>query len=235
MKNWHWDGGIDHIEFQPLAPITRTNEMGMTIEKILPILNADTQYNRLAYAAFGNSTITSSVMLKSLAQFMSQMVSSNSRYDRVMNGLDSFNRYQANGYVLYKAQCSSCHPEPLFTDGSYRNNGMRLNRQKDIGRMAITGDSKDSLKFRVPSLRNLKVTYPYMHDGSLSYLPNVIDHYNDLKNTNSPILDAELVKKPVQLSNRDKMVLIEFLYTLTDDSLMINKALMPRRHVTIKH
>ena len=235
MKNWNWDGGVDHLEFQPLGPLTKANEMGMTVEEILPVLNADTQYQRMAHAAFGTTKINSSILLKSLTQFMSQMISSNSKYDRVMAGTDSFSRYQADGYVIYKTQCSSCHPEPLFTDGELRNNGRKLNRLLDFGRMGVSGKAADSLKFKVPSLRNLKLTFPYMHDGSLPYLPNVIDYYASLKDAPPQGLDSILIKNPVTLSNRDKMVLIEFLYTLTDDSLMLNPALAPRRFVHIKH
>ncbi len=83
-----------------------------------------------------------------------------------------------NGYNIFKSKCSTCHPEPLFTDNCFRNNGLKLNNYLcDVGRMGITNDRKDSLKFKVPSLRNIARSQPYMHDGRFYTLDQVIEHY----------------------------------------------------------
>jgi cytochrome c peroxidase len=105
-------------------------------------------------------------MTRALSQFIVMMVSANSKYDRVLRGEDSFNLPQRLGYDIFKRKCESCHTEPLFTDFSYRNAGLMIDDYlKDVGRMKITHEANDSLKFKVPSLRNAQVTFPYGHDG----------------------------------------------------------------------
>src|SRR5436309_7363926 len=117
-------------------------------------------------------------MLKALSQFMLSLVSANSKYDLVKKGQASFNSQEQAGYTLFQAKCDSCHTEPMFTDYSYRNNGLTVDSYlKDYGRMKITGDPADSLKFKVPSLRNVGITYPYMHDGRFWFLTQAVDHY----------------------------------------------------------
>ena len=116
--------------------------------------------------------------------------------------------------------CAGCHKEPLFTDNSYRNNGLHLNRFNDIGRMAITGKKADSLKFKVPTLRNIELSFPYMHDGHLYSLYHVINHYNTI-DTSLTLLDP-LLKKKTNFSSHQIMELISFLNTLTDSSFIKN-------------
>ena len=110
----------------------------------------------------------------------------------------------------------TCHPEPLFTDGTFRNNGLSLNALGDIGRMRITGLREDSLKFKVPSLRNLLLTYPYMHDGRFVNLQQVLDHYT-VGIVQSPTLDP-LLKRGIPLTEQQKGDLLVFLSDLTDYS-----------------
>lgn len=234
MKEMHWDGGINHIEVQPLSPLTAPNEMGSSLDSVLLFLKTDSEYPRLFKKAFGDSKITSLRMLKALAQFTGSLVTYNSKYDRVMNGLDSFSRFEKSGYELFKLHCASCHKEPLFTDNSFRNNGRPLNRLNDVGRMAITGLSSDSLKFKVPSLRNVQLTYPYMHDGSIFSVPQVIDHYMKVTVTQPAGLDSNL-KKPIQLTPLQKNQLSYFLYSLTDTSFTKSKRLGPDGPVFFKH
>jgi cytochrome c peroxidase len=119
MKDYHWDGGINHIEVQPLSPLTAPNEMGQTLDSVLFFLKSDTTYKRMFKAAFGDTYVSSQRMLKGLAQFTGSLVTSNSKYDRVKNGLDTFSNYEKNGYEHFKANCASCHKEPLFTDNSF--------------------------------------------------------------------------------------------------------------------
>lgn len=218
MNGWHWDGGVNHLEVQALSPLTNPDEMGETLEGVIKKIKADSEYQRMFRAAYRDRKITSERMLKSLAQFMGTMVSANSKYDKVMRGETTFNRVEARGYVLFKQHCASCHKEPLFTDNTFRNNGQQLNRLNDMGRMEITGDPADSLKFKVPSLRNVQVTYPYMHDGSIFSVPQVLDHYTSI-DTLSKTLDP-LLRKPIVLSRREKTEITYFLYSLTDSTFL---------------
>ena len=217
MRTYHWDGSINHIEVQPLSPLTAANEMGESLDSIMFKLKQDTSYRRMFKAAFGDPTINSQRMLKALAQFTGSLVSSNSKYDKVMRGEASFSPVEARGYAVYKANCSACHTEPLFTDHDFHNNGLAINRFGDAGRYTSTQLPADSLKFKVPSLRNVQVTYPYMHDGRFYALSQVIEHYRTGLNRNDPRLDP-LLKKPMDISAAQKNELIYFLYCLTDTS-----------------
>jgi len=213
----HWDGGVNHIEVQPLSPLTAPNEMGETLDSALYKIKKDTAYKRMFKAAFGDAVINSQRMLKALAQFTGTLISANSKYDKVKRGETTFTPYEEKGYTVFKAKCASCHKEPLFTDNSFRNNGLELNRFNDIGRQRITQLSSDSLKFRVPSLRNAQITFPYMHDGRIYSIPQVIEHYRTGIKTEQPTLDSSL-KNRITLSNQEKSQLIYFIYTLTDSS-----------------
>lgn len=221
-KLYHWDGSVNHIEVQALSPMTAPNEMAENVDSVLLKLKKDTSYIRMFREAYGSPLINSQPMLKAIAQFVGLMVSADSKYDKVKRGEDSFNYVEAHGYELFKANCEHCHKEPLFTDYSFRNNGLELNTfLKDYGRMRITGDPADSLKFMVPSLRNSLVTFPYMHDGRLYSLYKVVDHYRKGIHE-SPTLDS-LLRKPIIMSDRDRDDLVYFLHTLTDTSFLKNK------------
>jgi cytochrome c peroxidase len=223
MKELHWDGGINHIEVQPLAPITDTSEMAETIENVIRKISADTAYKRMFKAAFGDPLINSQRMLKALAQFTGSIQSYNTKYDKVKRGEDTFSVSEQYGYNVFKAKCNSCHTEPLFTDNSFRNNGLNSSKSlADNGRMRITGRWEDSLKFKVPSLRNISRTGPYMHDGRLYALSQVIEHYRSKMNNLQPTIDKLLLNKMV-ISNQEKIDLLSFLYTLTDEGLTGNK------------
>lgn len=220
MTALHWDGGINHIEVQPLTPLTAANEMGETLDSVLIKIKADDNYRRMFKAAFGDATVTSQRMLKALAQFTGSLVSANSKYDKVKNGEEHFTAFEQNGYEVFKTNCAGCHKEPLFTDNNFHNNGLMLNRFNDIGRQKITLFPGDSLKFKVPSLRNVQLSFPYMHDGRFYTLANVIDHYNNLHQ--QPGLDT-LLKNKIAINSTQKNQLIYFLYTLTDTSFTKNK------------
>jgi cytochrome c peroxidase len=219
---YHWDGGINHIEVQALSPMTAPNEMAENVDSVLQKLRKDTSYQRMFKIAFGSSLINSQRMLKALAQFVGSLVSSDSKYDRVQRGEDKFNSAEQRGYELFKARCNTCHKEPLFTDYSFRNNGLPLNDfLKDYGRMRILGDPADSLKFKVPGLRNVSVTFPYMHDGRLYSLYNVIDHYSK-GIQQSPTLDSSL-RKGIPFTDQEKTDIVYFLHTLNDTAFEKNK------------
>ena len=219
MTKMHWDGGINHIEVQPLAPLTAQNEMAETIENVLTKLREDANYPGLFRSAFGNTDITSQRMLKALAQFMGTIVSSNSKYDKVKRGEASFTASELNGYNFFKAKCETCHKEPLFTDNSFRNTGMGVNPFiNDYGRMRITANPADSLKFKVPSLRNVVLTFPYSHDGRFYSLGAALDHYRTGIITTQPTLDPLLASR-IAMTNTEKNDLIFFLNTLTDTTM----------------
>jgi len=222
MTAFQWDGGVNHIEVQPLSPMTAPNEMAEKIDSILIKLRKDTAYLRMFKAAFGTTEINSQRMLKALAQFTGSIVSADSKYDKVKRGERSFTATELNGYNTFKANCATCHKEPLFTDNSFRNNGLPLNTLlNDYGRMNITGDKNDSLKFKVPTLRNCALTYPYMHDGRFFTLGQVIDHYRTGIHTDQPNLDSSL-KNRLPMTNIEKNNLLYFLHTLTDSALVHN-------------
>jgi len=156
---------------------------------------------------------------KALAQFTGSMIAADSKYDRYKKGTVTFNAQEENGYQLYKVNCASCHPEPLFTDYSFRNIGLPLdNLLTDYGRMRITGKSEDSLKFKVPTLRNTYISSNYMHDGRFNTLQQCINHYR----TNvkpGPTLDPLLING-ISLTNAQATDLVVFLRTLTDSTLL---------------
>lgn len=223
MNEMHWDGSINHIEVQPLAPLTATNEMAETIDHVLKKLKADTAYKRMFKAAFGDTTINSQRMLKAIAQFVGSIQSYKSKYDRVKSGATTFTMSEEQGYAIFKAKCNACHTEPLFTDHSFRNNGLDINlKLADAGRMTITGNPADSLKFKVPSLRNLYLTYPYMHDGRMLTLQQVLEHYRNGIHVNQPTLDS-ILKNRIAISRREEVDLLAFLFTLTDNEMTKDK------------
>ena len=222
QKEFHHDGGINNIEVQPLAPITAVNEMAETIDNIIVKLEADEDYKNMFRQAFGDETINSQRILKALAQFTASITSADSRYDRMLKGKASFDAFEQRGYTIFKARCTTCHPEPLFTDFSYRNIGLPMDPYlKDLGRMRITNNPADSLKFKVPSLRNANITYPYMHDGRFYGLTQCVQHYRQENITPSSTLDP-LLANGMQLSDQDVSDLVAFLRTLTDSTLIAN-------------
>lgn len=223
QKELHWDGGVNNLEVQPLSPITAPNEMAEDIATVVKKLEADSTYPEMFRKAFGDRSINSQRILKAIAQFVGTIVSDDSKYDRVRKGTASFTDAEAMGYSIFKAKkCTSCHVEPLLTDNSYRNIGMALNPTiNDLGRMRITGKSTDSLKFKVPSLRNVMLTFPYGHDGRFYSVKNVLDHYSDgvIKSATTD----SLVANKIALTALDKFYLTQFFYTLTDSTLLKNK------------
>lgn len=219
IKQMHWDGGIANLEVQPLAPLTAPNEMAEDVKNVISKLQQDEVYKKMFASAFGDETITSQRMLFAITQFVGLLVSANSKYDKVKQGKAVFSQTEQNGYTLFQSKCVSCHPEPLFTDNSFRNVGLPVDPfLNDHGRMRITNKSEDSLKFKVPSLRNVALTFPYEHDGRFSAITSVLDHYSSTVQ-DGPTLDP-LLKNKIPLSNAEKFYLVEFLKTLTDSAFI---------------
>ena len=223
---WHnsfmWDGAINHLDMQPLAPITHDKEMGETIKNVLGKLRKNTIYPNLFSNAFGDTAITTETMLKALSQFQLTLISSNSKYDKIKNGLDEFTDQEKKGYQLFLKNCNSCHTEPLFSNYNFANNGLPIDTSlNDYGRWGITKLSKDSLLFKIPSLRNLSYTPPYMHDGRFKTLNQVVTHYmKGIENTRT--LSKEL-KFKVSLTSDERADIISFLLTLNDKDFVFNK------------
>jgi cytochrome c peroxidase len=221
-SSFHWDGGVSHIEMQPLAPILDPHEMAGNLNDIIGMLKKDRHYPALFATAFGSPGISSQRILRALAQFTASLVSADARFDRMKRGELIFNEYEKTGYTIFRQKCESCHAEPLFTDGSYRNTGMEVDTTlRDYGRMRITGRKEDSLKFRVPSLRNIYLSFPYGHDGRFTTITDVLNHYKNGV-MQSPTLDP-LLKNGISLTDNDKYYLIAFLGTLTDTAFINDK------------
>lgn len=220
--SFHWDGGINHLEVQPLAPLTAPNEMAESLENVLFKLNQDPEYRSMNAAAFGTPEITSQSMLKALTQFMAMMVSADSRYDQMKRGELELTADEQHGYELFKERCATCHAEPLFTDYSFRNTGLAVkSRNRDLGRERITNDPSDARKFKVPSLRNVELTSPYGHDGRFPTLSSLLDHYR-FKIGNDPLVDPFL-RGGISLDEAQKGALIKFLRALTDRDFVSNE------------
>lgn len=220
IPKFMWDGGINHIEVMPIGPITNPIEMHETIENVLIKLKRSTKYQTLFKKAFGNETITDQKMLQGLSAFMAMIVSDQSKYDKVMRGETSFSTTEQTGFDLFNQKCSSCHSGPLFTDYSFKNNGLDQSFS-DIGRGLITQNVLDNGKFKTPSLRNVELTYPYMHDGRFYNLTQVLDHYSNGIQQSST-LDPSL-QNGIPLTSSEKTALIAFLKTLTDYELLTNR------------
>ena len=222
-----WDGGIADLDLQSVAPITNHVEMDETMENVFQKLSATAPYPSMFEKAYGTKEITTVNFLKALSQFMLMCVSSNSKYDSVMRqdpGVH-FSADELAGRALVKQKCGNCHSEPLFTDQSFRNNGLIPSSINDEGRFIITQLPSDRYKFKVPSLRNLAYTAPYMHDGRLFTLEGVLDHYSKhlqaIENLD-PLLQQNGVPG-IPLNNEERKTMLAFLNTLNDRSFLFDK------------
>jgi len=235
LQNLRWrrtffaDGGPKHLETLPLAPLTNPREMGTTLAALLARLNADSTYARQFAAVYGQRPISSYQLLRALAQFTAALTSANSRYDRAVRHEpgSQLTVAEQRGRALFAARCSSCHATDLFTDGSFRNNGLNRRFPQDSGRIIVTFLAADRGRFAVPSLRNVACTAPYMHDGRFATLPQVLAHY-DHGMVDSPTLDP-VFRGPggrlgIPLTAAAQRDLVAFLGTLTDTAFCQNPA-----------
>jgi cytochrome c peroxidase len=219
QKELHWDGKFKSLYSQSVQPILAHDEMAENFFTIIFRIGSDTQYQRMFKEAYGTPVATEDRILRALAQFVGCIISADSKFDRYKKGQASLTAAEQSGYQLYQAKCAVCHPEPMFTDFSFRNIGLPIDTfLKDYGRMRVTGRSEDSLKFRVPSLRNINLTANYMHDGRFATLSQVLLHYSSGVQ-NGPTLDSLLVNK-IPLTLTDRANLIAFMKTLSDSFLL---------------
>ena len=226
MEDFSWDGSAAHLDAFPIIPITTDVEMNESVGNVIEKLKADEDYQSLFAAAFENENIDADNMFKALSQFLVMMVSADTKYDKVMQGNAVFTDEETAGKAIFEAKCASCHSGILFTDQSYRNNGLPIDPQyNDIGRERVTGESDDRYKFKVPTLRNIALTYPYMHDGRFQTLSEVLNHYDSgMEHTEN--LDPIFVNDNeigIPLSDNEKTQLLAFLQTLTDDNFILDQ------------
>lgn len=224
-----WDGAINHLDVQSLAPISSALEMGSNISDVVTKLQKHDRYPALFYKAYKDSIVTGEHVLLALAQFQLTLVSASSKYDKVKNRNASFSEQEKNGYNLFLKNCNSCHQEPLFFNKGFASNGLVVDGTlNDYGKWKNTKQSKDSLLFKIPSLRNLSYTYPYMHDGRFKKLNEVLNHYtNEILMTDN--LASEL-NKGISLTSIEKADLISFLLTLNDKDFVFDE-----KHQVPKH
>jgi cytochrome c peroxidase len=241
-SSFFWDGRAATLREQVLQPIQNPIEMHESLTNVVRKLrkqtatsadpdatSRETEYAALFERAFGSPEITSDRIARALEQFLIAQVSFGSKFDRVISGQASFSEEEQRGFELfhteydpghgqYGADCFHCHGGPLFQSQSFANNGLD-SRVKDAGRFLATGKEGDRGKFAVPSLRNVELTAPYMHDGRFATLEAAVEHYCTGMKRGST-LDPNLAKHPdggVPLSTADQKALVAFLKTLTDE------------------
>lgn len=240
---YFWDGREGSLEAQIVQPVIHPKEMNQSWGQTLEKLKTDPQYKPMFHAAFGSDHITQSRVTRAIAQFIRTMISGNSKYDRWKLGLEDFTFAEERGFELFileggdpasgqggqfGADCFHCHTlgGNQFTNYELINNGLDPESAwTDLGLGAITGDPFDNAKFKVPTLRNIEKSAPYMHDGRFQTLEEVIEHYNmggHPSTTTSPFMKYS--QGGLNLPPEDKLALIAFLKTLTDDAFMENPA-----------
>lgn len=237
-KGLFWDGRVETLEEQALLPVEDPIELHNDWEAVEEKLKKHNDYPTRFRKAFGINNageITKELAVKAIAQFERSLVSANSKYDQVIRGEAFFEEEELNGFELFfdvpnnlpDAECGHCHNAPLFTVNQYFNNGIdsvtSLTDFKDKGLGAITNNPFDNGKFRAPSLRNIALTAPYMHDGRFETLEEVMDHYNSGAHFADNI-DPLIKTNGLGLSEQNKKDLISFLHALTDTSFVNNKA-----------
>lgn len=224
-----WDGRVSTLEEQALLPVEDPIELHAMWPDVELRLQEDERYPRLFREAFGISDLSEinrTLAVKAIAQFERTLVSSGgSKYDKVIAGTESFTDQELLGHNIFfdidpdvsrHAECGHCHNAPLFTTNEYFNNGLDNVDQgslEDLGRGEVSGSNFDNGKFRVPTLRNIFQSAPYMHDGRFDTFDQVIDHYND-QVIFSRNVDPNL--RRLDLSSSDRMALIAFIRTLED-------------------
>jgi cytochrome c peroxidase len=214
------EGGVPTLELQAIAPLFAENEMDMTGSEIEARLAVDTLYIRLFRQAYGDVPITLAGVTKALATYQRTLVSTSSSFDRWQAGETSALSASAQrGAALFlgeKADCWHCHAPPLFTDRSFHNIGLDT-VLTDLGRALVTGQKSDEGKFKTPTLRNVGVTGPYMHDGRFTTLRQIVEHYNNGGKSHpntSPLL------RPLGLTTGEIDDLVSFLESLTDSAFL---------------
>ncbi|MCH2234394.1 MAG: cytochrome-c peroxidase [Crocinitomicaceae bacterium] len=236
-NGFFWDGRAELLRHQSILPIQDPLEMNETLPSVIEKLSANVNYRNHFMRAFGSEEISAERISFALEAFMMSIVSDNSKYDRYLLGTETLTDSEERGRVLYFAEynpffpaesgadCAHCHSGNNFENDQYMNNGLDTDAMfTDIGFEAVTGNAEDRAKFKVTSLRNIEVTGPYMHDGRFTTLEEVVEHYNSgihLSSTVDPAI-ANTESTGLMLDAQDKIDLVNFLKTLTDDTYLNN-------------
>lgn len=231
MNDFFWDGGSKNLESQAFGPLTHADEMALILHLLPEKLGADSDYVAMFEKAFTDGIKTENVA-KALAQFQRTIISGNSRYDQYkINLTRGLNHEEMKGLSLVKKHCGSCHSGELFTDNLYHNNGIDNDFSDEShewmyrGRYRITHDQKDMGAYKTPSLRNIMVSAPYMHDGRFATIDDVLEHYTSgIKASpyTSKILNQNNGLAGIPLTTEDKQAIKAFLHTLTDRDFLSN-------------
>jgi cytochrome c peroxidase len=222
-----WDGRASSLEEQAFEPITNPLEMHDTWSNVENKLNSDEEYPALFKAAFNIDYIDSNHIVMAIAQFERTLISSNSKFDKYLKGEIQLTTSELGGYAIFnseKGDCFHCHGTQMFMDNLFHNNGLDPEPFTDIGLGNITNNISDNGKFKTPTLRNIELSAPYMHDGRFSTLDEVVEHYNtggEYSSTVDPLMKKLGVG--LQLTNQEKQDLIAFLRTLTDTDFISSK------------
>ena len=227
-----WDGRATSLEDQALDPVVNPIEMHETWANAAEKLNAHSEYPELFKKAFDIEEIDSSHVVKAIAQFERTLISGNSKWDQWIRGEVILTEQELRGWDLFNvdgpivgADCFHCHTAPHFTDFTFHNNGLDGDETfTDLGLYEVTESGVDKAKFKTPTLRNIEVTGPYMHDGRFASLEEIVEHYNSgghASSTVDPLMKN--IGEGLLLSPEDKQALIAFLRTLTDQEFLNNQ------------
>ena len=230
IPHYFWDGRATSLEKQISKTVTNPSEMHLPWKVAVQRLNQDKEYKKKFQQAFGLLNVDSTQIIKALAQFVRTLVSNNSKFDKYLRGEVNLTVSELNGFSIFnteKGDCFHCHPAQggrLFTDRDFHNNALDA-EPNDRGRELITGKIEDRGKFLTPTLRNISLTGPYMHDGRFKTLEEVVEHYNS-GGVPSQYADPLMKYQGVGLglTAQEKTDLINFLKTLTDESFITNPA-----------
>ncbi|WP_258862393.1 cytochrome-c peroxidase [Sphingobacterium spiritivorum] len=231
-QGFFWDGGAKNLESQAFAPLTHADEMGMSLADIKARLRSDSEYSKLFYQAFGEAPSAEGTA-KALAQFQRTLISADSRYDRYLRSGSKKELTEAEhrGRILVKQKCGNCHSGAHFTDYRFHNNGMDANFSDlsdewiHLGRYRISLDPKDMGAYKTPTLRNVAVSAPYMHDGRFATLDQVLDHYRFGVKTSSftdPVLYDFSGNIGISMTDKEEADIKAFLFALTDEQFLNN-------------
>ena len=218
QTSFMWDGAFEHLAMQSINPLTGHAEMGSTLPDVLARVARNPRYQQLASQLYDDTQITIPRILEALAAFTGSIVSRSSRYDAMRDGKLVFNENEQRGLDEFRTHCASCHAEPYFMSNDFASNGLPPDTAMvDVGRYRGTQREEDRYRFRVPSLRNIAITFPYMHDGRFRRLRDVLDHYGS-PSKHTPYADSR-VTSIAGLSDVERKDIIAFLLTLTDTLL----------------
>ena len=244
QSGFMWDGAIQHLELQSMAPIAAHTEMGMSLQDYLNGIKQNPRYQSLFALAYPNQPISLPLALKAIARFELTFVSDQSRYDSMRRQQISFTQQENRGYALFQKFCAACHAEPLFTRPGYEYNGWAdgLNGMDsagtlvsglDRGRALVTGLVNDAYHMKIPTLRNVEVSFPYMHNGGFQSLYQVVKNYSGKRlvvrgdgggsGISGDSGEGQRTVIDISLDANERVDLVAFLMTLTDRKFLYSK------------